>query len=328
MRELRLDLPDSQVFNDLMEFVRTEDEPLVSAQERLRYRLKGVEAQGKVYFGSVLEADGQAVGMVCFHNIGEFPRGGNPVGCWTMVHPDYRRTGHGSRMYDEGLARARSQDFNRVYTQVRETNEPGLRFAERCGFREADRQYKLSLDLSTLPTDMIDQDLDEGVEIVSIKKLQETDPNWAQRLYDLCKAFWGDLPSRIRMDDVFPETPEALEKLILDVFEINLESSFVTVIDGTWAATAWLSRPEEGVDWCYHMMTGVHPDFRRRGLVKAMKRAGFAWGKKRGIRYIHTNQHDTNKPMLKLNMDLGFKIDSCYVVLSLDMADESKESPR
>ena len=33
-----------------------------------------------------------------------------------------------------------------------------------------------------------------------------------------------------------------------------------------------------------------------------------------GIRYIHTNQQESNNPMLTLNQNLGFEIKSCYIL--------------
>ena len=123
-----------------------------------------------------------------------------------------------------------------------------------------------------------------------------------------------DIPSRTGVAEGFPKTAEELKARLLDEIEINLDSSYVLLVEGVWAATAWMSTPEPGQDSCYHFMTGVHSDYRRRGFVKLIKRAGFDWCRTHGIRYIHTNQHDTNKPMLDLNMGLGFKIASTHVM--------------
>jgi RimJ/RimL family protein N-acetyltransferase len=316
MRAIRQDLPDCQAYNTLMKLTQADDEPLESPEERLRQRLRGLEAEGRVHLGYVLEDDDQPVGMVICSNIGQFPPGGRPIGVWTMVHPDHRGKGYGRRLFDAALARVRELEFDLFYTSVREGNEAGQRFAQLCGFREVDRQYKLSLDITKRSADMVMGELDEGVQLISIRTLRETEPNWAEQLRELCEAFWDDLPSRFEIGFTLPKTVKAFESMVLAEFEINMDSSVVALVDGTWAATAWLSTPEEGVDWCFHQMTGVRPEFRRRGLVKAMKRFGFAWAKQAGIHTIHTYQHDTNKPMLTLNMDLGFVIDSCTIVLT------------
>ncbi|ELS54143.1 GNAT family N-acetyltransferase [Streptomyces viridochromogenes] len=55
------------------------------------------------------------------------------------VLPEYRRRGHGTKLYEDGLAHARGLGARAIETCVLAVNEDGLRFASACGFVETDR---------------------------------------------------------------------------------------------------------------------------------------------------------------------------------------------
>ncbi|WP_229910925.1 GNAT family N-acetyltransferase [Streptomyces aurantiogriseus] len=55
------------------------------------------------------------------------------------VLPAYRRRGHGTALYERGLAHARVLGARAVETCVLAVNEDGLRFAEARGFVETER---------------------------------------------------------------------------------------------------------------------------------------------------------------------------------------------
>ena len=171
------------------------------------------------------------------------------------------------------------------------------------------------MDLTTITDDEVAPPASSEVQIFSLAQLKETDPRWLEKLHELSLAFIRDIPSRVDSSDIIPDNLEAFEKFLFTEWEIHLEGSSVAIVDGVWAATTWIMQAVAESDWCYHLMTGVRPEYRRRGLVKLLKHNGFAWCKKSEIRYIHTNQHDTNNPMLTLNLNLGFKIMSGYVML-------------
>jgi RimJ/RimL family protein N-acetyltransferase len=314
LRDMRLEIDDLQKWSDLIEFDRAEGEPRVSPDAMLEKRKQAVEDHGKTCFGFAIESEAQTVGMVSFFDIGTLPKLGTPIFVVVMVNPKYRRRGLGRRLYASGLDRLRELGFDRCITNVREGNEAALAFADHLGCSELDRAYLLTMDLATLPDEGIAMKSDDTVQIFSLAELRDTDAQWREKLHDLCKAFEKDLPSRVEVS-IFPEDLDEFEKRLLVEWKMDLGGSFVAVTDGVWAGTTWVSQPTAGDDWCFHIMTGVRPEFRRRGLVKTLKRAGFAWGKSAGIRYILTNQQESNLPMLALNRQLGFETKSCYITL-------------
>jgi len=64
------------------------------------------------------------------------------------VLPEYRRQGHGTRLYEQGLAQARALGAGAVETVVLESNHDGLLFALAQGFVEVERYL---LDGDTIP---------------------------------------------------------------------------------------------------------------------------------------------------------------------------------
>ena len=314
LREMRLEIDDLQKWFDLIEFDRVEDEPRVPPEKMLEKRKQAVEDHGKTCFGFVLESEEQTFGMVSFHDLVLLPERGKPAFCAVMVNPEFRRRGIGRRLYESGLDRLREFGFDRCMTFVRESNEPALAFARHLGCSELDRQYLLTMDLAAISSEEWPLAEDGAIGIFSLAHLRDTDSQWLEKLHGLCKAFEKDLPSRVEIN-TFPEDRSAFEKVLCVDWEVNFDGSFVAIVEDVWAATAWLSWPLAGADWCAHIMTGVRPEFRRRGLVKTIKRTGFAWAKRAGVRYIHTNQQESNLPMLTLNRQLGFETKSCYIVL-------------
>ncbi len=315
IRETSLNIQDVGAFVDLIEIIRAEDEPNIPAEKRLEWRKSAVENDGKTCIGYTIESDDQTVGMVNYTNIGTLPNEGTPIDSIVIVKPEFRKQGYGKQLYEAGLERLGALGFDRCFSKVRENNDAGLAFAHHLDFSEVDREYKLILDITDLVDEEVAPPADSEIQVSSLAQLKVTDPRWLEKLHELSIAFVKDLPSRVDTSDIIPDNLEAFEKFLFTELEIHLEGSSVAIVDGVWVATTWIKQTVAESDWCYHLMTGVRPEYRRRGLVKLLKRDGFAWCKKAGIRYIHTNQHDTNKPMLTLNLNLGFKIMSLYICL-------------
>jgi GNAT superfamily N-acetyltransferase len=313
LREMRLDLKDMQKWHELIQFDISDDVPSLSAEKMLEKRLRAVNENGRIYFGYVLEIEDQTVGMVTFHNVGELPDLGKPAICFVTVHPEFRRQGCGKQLYESGLEQLRELGFDHCMCGMRKIDNVALAFAEHLGFSEFDRMYHLSLDLTGISEADIPISDDSTMQLFSLAQLRETDSKWLEKLQELSKAFEKDLPSRVGVNEL-PENLDEFEKIVFSNWNIISEGSFVIIIDDVWVATAWISQPVSGSEWCSHIMTGVRPEFRRRGFVKILKYAGFEWAKETGIRYIHTNQQESNNPMLTLNQNLGFEIKSCYIL--------------
>ena len=68
-------------------------------------------------------------------------------------------------------------------------------------------------------------------------------------------------------------------------------------------------RPERFYSW----IGGVHPEYRRLGLAKALTDAQHAWLVERGYQKVRTLTSNRNLPMLMLNLSLGFVVIGCQM---------------
>ena len=64
----------------------------------------------------------------------------------------------------------------------------------------------------------------------------------------------------------------------------------------------WIAMVHD-LDWNF---TGVHPNYRKRGLATAVKVQMLTVARARGIERLHTENHADNAPMLAVNRKLGF----------------------
>ena len=83
----------------------------------------------------VAEADGLVVGFVCFRVVG-----GEAELLNLAVLPSSRRQGVGSRLLDQTLREAASRGATRIFLEVRETNQPALKFYQRYSFTVSTRR--------------------------------------------------------------------------------------------------------------------------------------------------------------------------------------------
>ncbi|HEY6729009.1 MAG TPA: GNAT family N-acetyltransferase [Polyangiaceae bacterium] len=62
----------------------------------------------------------------------------------------------------------------------------------------------------------------------------------------------------------------------------------------------------------YSWLGGVLPDYRRRGVGKALMDFQHAWAKERGYLNVETGTIRNNVPMMMLNLSCGFEIIGTY----------------
>ncbi|MCG9895876.1 MAG: GNAT family N-acetyltransferase [Fimbriimonadaceae bacterium] len=81
---------------------------------------------------------------------------------------------------------------------------------------------------------------------------------------------------------------------------------WLVIQDERPVATTQFYLPHEGAQTIQTGLTAVARSHRRLGLASALKAHALLWARDRGIRYVTTDNADTN-PMYRLNQELGFR---------------------
>ena len=205
------------------------------------------------------------------------------------VLPAARRLGVGTALLRELAAHVESLGFDRAGSAV---DDPGsLAFAERFGFREADRDVEQVRTIG----DEAWPEVPQGMQIVSVAD----DPALPTRTYHELAA-------------------EALQDFALDPpLEVSLEDwerewiswpegSFVALVDGEIVGCAGVLKDDERPDRAENSLTAVRRDWRRRGLASLLKRMTIAWAAENGVRELYTWTQTGNEGMRAVNEKLGY----------------------
>jgi len=80
----------------------------------------------------------------------------------------------------------------------------------------------------------------------------------------------------------------------------------ILAVDGHhWAAMSFMIKRSDDV--YYNNLTGVHRDYRGRGLALAVKLKGIEYAKRRGAKSVLTHNDSTNERMLAVNRKMGYE---------------------
>ncbi|MCH2136221.1 MAG: GNAT family N-acetyltransferase [Phycisphaerales bacterium] len=319
LRPMRMDLADMRILCNLLEFDRKEHEPMRPPQQRLEDR----QAEGATSVGTIAICDGAPVGAVSLikppADVIE-----TAIGIWVVVDPAHRRSGIGRRLANADVDACVGLGLTRQMTVIALGEAGSIEFARSVGFHEVDRGYKLVFDPtrwnSEEGTRVLQAAIDGGVEFLSINALAARYSDWHVQLHALAMEIFGDIPAQMEMESSawIGQSPDQLAAR-MNAMRLDGEGSSVALVDGTCAATTWVTQPRDGV--CHVPLTGSGRSFRRKGLVRALKQATFAFCKAKGVTRLQTHQHESNRPMLELNKRLGFEVQSGHVIMQRDLAD-------
>lgn len=239
------------------------------------------------------------------------PHGDNVAGpvAWVSVRVlrERRRRGVGTALFRELSAHARSSGRDELIFSARHDDEDSLDYLGKRGFVEAIRLRESVLDLTAEPGSRFRPPND--VEIVPLEEAHEP------AMYEAAKVFARDIPTS-------EETLEIgdIEQWRRDQLPPNTarDCSFVALAGGAVVGYATLIDNGDGVG--LNAMTGVVPDWRRRGLALALKQATIDAARASGMRQLRTANAMEN-PMRKLNERLGYRRDVDWLHLKGPLLD-------
>ena len=238
----------------------------------------------------VAEVDGRIVAVGAAGVI--FFGGGGENGFLNLqVHPDRRRQGIGSALYDRLRAHLLEVGVKNAASMFDESPE-GIAFATRRGWREERAETQSTLDPRTVTTAP-----PPGVELVPAAEL---DPH---ELHRIDEEATRDMPSLVPIDAI--PYDEWLE-FVWDSPLFTREGSYGAVVDGRVAAISFLTANQEH-GRAFNMFTATGREYRGRGLALAVKLASTRWAAEHGITQLVTTNDETNAPMLAINRRLGYQ---------------------
>ena len=200
-----------------------------------------------------------------------------------------RRRGIGSALLRELAAHVEGLGFETAGGSV--DDEGSLRFAERFGFREVDREVE---QVRTVGAEQQPR-VPDGLEVVTVAER----PELFERVYhELAAEAFGEFAL---------DTP--LDVSLADWKRDWLtwpEGSFVALAGGEVVGVAGLIRDDDRPDRAENSLTAVRHDWRRRGLASTLKRMVLAWAAENGVREIYTWTQRGNDAMRAVNEQLGY----------------------
>jgi len=223
------------------------------------------------------------------------------------VAPGDRRRGIGGRLFGRLLEELQTREALLVRAEATEDHPEGIGFLTRRGFREIWRYLECRLDLAGFDaarvTGAAERVARQGVTITTLAEEMAPDPAVLREVYGLHLACGS---GEQEIDTV---TPPPFEEFVANQIQSPrtlLDAWFLARAGRRLVGESTLERLPGSPNRLEVGYTGVLPEFRRRGIARALKLRAIAYARERGFRSIETNSNAGNAPMLALNVEMGF----------------------
>ncbi len=215
------------------------------------------------------------------------------------VAPEHRRKGIGSALTHQVEAFSRRRRLCMLYTSYIDCEgAPARAFLTNRGFALLETFHPSYLDLAGFdpaPFAAVIERVERcGICLTTYAAVGDT-PDHRRRLYELEQAARATQPFREvapYVPEPFPEWEEAFAKRDPATMFLAVSTQpkvFVGIVTG--------------LEWYF---TGVHSDWRGRGIATALKLRCIVEAKRRGVHRMETENHGDNLAMIAVNRKLGF----------------------
>ena len=274
---------------------------------------------GTLFRRFLAEVDGVVVGAgLCREPWRSRAPGKYHVSC--DVHPEFRRRGIGTALYARLTDLLAEHGATILVARTREGRAGGLRFLARHGFEQVMRSPVSQLDVAGFDAGRFADSLlwvaERGIEIVSLARLADADPQWKHKLWALTRELYLDVPARESMPE---QTIESFEERWLRAPGFNAGAHFVALDGDRWVGTSSLWLPQGEPEKLNTGLTGVVRSHRRRGIATALKVRAIAFARQIGAQAIQTDNEENN-PMYWLNLQLGFEPQPAWLDFRKELA--------
>lgn len=231
----------------------------------------------------------------------------DPYRFWVMVrvHPVHQRRGIGTKLFHSLLETLQSLDAKELRVQLREDQTVSIAFAQKFGFTVYHKRW-----MSVLDVHEIDLSAWEGYEarlqendirLVSFAELA-SDPAHEEKVHALQNQIDVEVPIG---DEFTPLSLEEFRQQFIGREDFVREGTFIALHGDEYIGLSTFF--DMGDSRLEIDLTGVLPDYRRKGVARALKLKGIAYAQAAGYHYIAVVNDDGNNGMIAINRELGFE---------------------
>ena len=259
----------------------------------VRHRQASIRPEERV--GTWLaERDGELLGLA-FGGLDAFASASTAAFAGVAVHPDHRREGIGSALWDAVTAHLDEIGARRVVAHSRADADTKA-FAARRGFTLEATETASAVDPRTIPAPAA---APAGIEIAPMSRFVD-DP---ELVFVADRECMLDEPGPSDFSGV---TYETWRRMIWDIPDADRELSVAALARGSVVGTT-LVYADRAQGRAANAGTGVISAFRGRGLGLLMKQHSLRRAAAVGITRVITQNDATNAPMLAINARLGYE---------------------
>jgi GNAT superfamily N-acetyltransferase len=239
----------------------------------------------------------------------------NVLGCELVVHPDHRHRGYGTALLEQLIAVAGESGCTRLLIEM-PMDGPGAPWARARGTRPVMEEMHRRLDLTTVDSAAHDALLAQArAHATGYTVLQWTSPIPDEHLAG-CAVLEGKMSTDMPLDDLAwePEAYDAERMRRRDAMIVGRGMRQYTSVarhdeTGELVGSTTLTRLASLPDHIDQWETIVLDEHRghRLGLLLKIENLRFARREEPQLRYIDTVNADSNAPMLRVNLALGFE---------------------
>lgn len=183
----------------------------------------------------------------------------------------------------------------------------GIQFLEKNGYKIVLREPGSKLMINDFNFSKFSKSENEveskGIKMYSLTQLRKLDKNWQRNLYDLYCQIIKDVPNN---DELTERSFEQFRKLRFDSPNFEPDAFFVALDGKKYVGLSSLLKQSKKPKEFWTDLTGIIPNYRRKGIAVALKVKTIKYVKDFGGKSIEADNEENN-PMYNINLLLGFK---------------------
>jgi ribosomal protein S18 acetylase RimI-like enzyme len=232
-----------------------------------------------------------------------------------QVDPRWQRRGIGSMLFERLWAEVQTLDAALVRAEARADRPYAVAFLEQRGFVEWRRRWESILEIAAAnDAPLRRRPLAGDIEITTYAVLlARRGERLVRDLYEMETEAMHDEPGM--EDSGETVTFERFRAMELDGPDALPEGHFLALSGERLVGLSRLTRDLRHPDVLRQSGTGVHPEFRGRGIAQALKLRTLEFARSGGYRQIRTSNDSSNEPMLHINDAIGFRRESPIIIL-------------